>query len=191
MGTDKIDELPNDGREKGDYKTRYTDKKCQCKIKRDAIYISFLLFLALVSMLLNFLEVFETVLKLEGEKRMIFHKAVYCVTAGLLGGSTFGMKYFYRVVARGLWNEDRVYWRIFSPFIAVSLSVVMAAIMVKDVFSSCTLAISIGFLTGYFSDEAVSKMYDVACVLFLKSNNENSGNKKKNKSGDNYEGMDS
>ena len=47
----------------------------------------------------------------------------------------------------------------------------MAAIMVKAVLSSSSMAISIGFLTGYFSDEAVSKMYDVACVLFLKSDN--------------------
>ena len=33
------------------------------------------------------------------------------------------------------------------------------------------MAITIGYLTGYFSDEAVSKMYDVACVLFLQGNN--------------------
>lgn len=196
MESDKKDEFPNDGRKKGDYKTRYPDKKCQFKIKRDAIYISALLFLALLSILLNFLEVFETVLKLEGDKKTIFHKAMYCVTSGLLGGATFGMKYFYRVVARGLWNEDRVYWRMFSPFIAVSLSVVMAAIMVKDVFSSSALAISVGFLTGYFSDEAVSKMYDVACVLFLKSNTDNSENKKRKEiklseeMGEDYEDMD-
>lgn len=196
MESDKKEEFLNDGRKKGDYKTRYTDKKCQFKIKRDAIYISVLLFLALLSILLNFLEVFEIILKLEGDKKIIFHKAMYCVTAGLLGGSTFGMKYFYRVVARGLWNEDRVYWRLFSPFIAVSLSVVMAAIMVKDVFSSSALAVSVGFLTGYFSDEAVSKMYDVACVLFLKNNNSDSENTKKKElkldeeTGEDYENMD-
>ena len=74
MESDKKDEFPNDGRKKGDYKTRYPDKKCQFKIKRDAIYISALLFLALLSILLNFLEVFETVLKLEGDKKIIFHK---------------------------------------------------------------------------------------------------------------------
>ena len=31
--SDKKDEFPNDGRKKGDYKTRYPDKKCQFKIK--------------------------------------------------------------------------------------------------------------------------------------------------------------
>lgn len=166
----KKDELPNDGREKGSYESRYKNKECQKKIKRDALYISILLALSLILIFLNFLNFFENILGLSGDKSIIFHKVVYCVTSGLLGGSTFGMKYFYRVVARGFWNEDRVYWRIFSPWIAVALSIVMAAIMIKDVSSSSALAITIGFLTGYFSDEAVSKMYDVACILFLKSN---------------------
>lgn len=164
------DELPNDGREKGSYESRYKNKECQKKIKRDAVYISVLLALSMILIFLNFLNLFENILGLSGNKSIIFHKVVYCVTSGLLGGSTFGMKYFYRVVARGFWNEDRVYWRIFSPWIAVALSIVMAAIMIKDVSSSSALAITIGFLTGYFSDEAVSKMYDVACILFLKSN---------------------
>ncbi len=166
----KNDELPNDGREKGSYESRYKNKECQKKIKRDALYISILLALSMILIFLNFLNFFENILGLSGDKSIIFHKVVYCVTSGLLGGSTFGMKYFYRVVARGFWNEDRVYWRIFSPWIAVALSIVMAAIMIKDVSSSSALAITIGFLTGYFSDEAVSKMYDVACILFLKSN---------------------
>lgn len=167
----KEGELPNDGRKKGQYETRYNDPKCQRKIKRDAIYIIFLLLLALSCMLLNFLGVFEKFLGLKDDVAIIFRKVSYCVIAGLLGGATFGMKYFYRVVARGLWNEDRVYWRMFSPLIAVSLSLIMAAIMIKDVSSSSSLAITIGFLSGYFSDEAVSKMYDVACVLFLKNDN--------------------
>lgn len=166
----KKDELPNDGREKGSYESRYKNKECQKKIKRDALYISILLALSMLLIFLNFLNYFENIFGLSGDKAIVFHKVVYCVTSGLLGGSTFGMKYFYRVVARGFWNEDRVYWRIFSPWIAVALSIVMAAIMIKDVSSSSALAITIGFLTGYFSDEAVSKMYDVACILFLKSN---------------------
>lgn len=164
-------ELANDGRKKGEYQSRYTDHVCQRKIKRDAIYVTSLLIGSLVCLFLNFLGVFENFLCLVGSQRIIFHKAMYCAISGLLGGSTFSMKYFYRVVARGLWNEDRVYWRFFSPLIALSLSVVMSAIMIKDISSSSSMAVTIGFLTGYFSDEAVSKMYDVACVLFLKSDN--------------------
>ena len=167
-------ELPDDGRKTGEYRTRYSDKKCQRKIIRDACYITFLLVIAMVFMLINFLGGFENLFHLEGDKAIIFRKVGYCVISGLLGGATFGMKYFYRVVARGCWNEDRVYWRFFSPLISISLSIVMAAIMISDVSSSSALSITIGFLTGYFSDEAVSKMYDVACILFLKSDSKNS-----------------
>lgn len=179
-----IDEIISDGRDVGDYHTRYTDPRCREKIRRDAIIIFGYLCIALLIIFCNFLEVFEIWLGLAGEKKIIFHKVIYCVSAGLLGGATFGLKYFYRVVARGIWNEDRVYWRIFSPIIAVPLSLVMSAIMVKNVYSSSALAISIGFLTGYFSDEAVSKMYDVACVLFLRSGNKSNDRCRLDKDGD-------
>ena len=164
---DKKDLLPKDGRQVGDYKTRYPE--CKSKSIRDAIYIVVLMTIALVVIFLNFLEVFEKQILLTEEKQVIFHNTVYCVSSGLLGGATFGMKYFYRVVAHGLWSEDRVFWRIFSPLIAIPLSLVMAAIMFNDINSSGGMAIIIGFFTGYFSDEAVGKMYEIACVLFTKT----------------------
>lgn len=166
----KREQIATDGRVRGDYESRYLDDKIKRRIRWEACYITFLLLSALVGLFLNFLGVFEQYFSLTGDKAIIFHKALYCVLSGLLGGATFGMKYFYRVVARGLWNKDRVFWRLFSPLIAVSLSVVMSAIMIKDISSSSSMAIMIGYLTGYFSDEAVSKMYDVACVLFLQGN---------------------
>lgn len=161
-------ELQSDGRERGSYQTRYPE--CyRKKIKGEAIYISVLLLGSILGIFFNYLGWFEKILHLENDKAIIFHKVAYCVCSGLMGGATFSIKYFYRVVARGYWNEDRRYWRIMSPWISIPLSVVMAAIMVKDVSSSSAFSVTIGFLTGYFSDEAVSKMYDVACVLFLKT----------------------
>lgn len=166
----KREQVATDGRVRGDYESRYLDKKIKIRIWIEAGYIMMLFIGALICLLCNFLGIFEHYFQLTGERAIIFHKVLYCVLSGLLGGVTFGMKYFYRVVARGLWNKDRVFWRLFSPMIAVSLSVVMSAIMVKDISSSSSMAITIGYLTGYFSDEAVSKMYDVACVLFLQGN---------------------
>lgn len=157
-----------DGRRKLEYKTRYPE--CKNKIIRDAIYLMILLFIGLVGMCLNFLGILAEFFNLSGYKSIIFTKVNYCIISGFLGGATFGIKYFYRVVARGWWNEDRVFWRLFSPIISIPISLVMASIMIDDVTSSSSLAISIGFLTGYFSDEAVGKMYDVACALFSVSN---------------------
>lgn len=166
----KREQIKTDGRRQGDYESRYLDKKIKIRIWIEACYIVMLLVGALIGLLFNYLGKFEHFFQLTGDRAIIFHKVLYCVLSGLLGGVTFGLKYFYRVVARGLWNKDRVFWRLFSPMIAVSLSVVMSVIMVKDVSSSSSMSITIGYLTGYFSDEAVSKMYDVACVLFLQGN---------------------
>ena len=54
----KKDELPNDGREKGSYESRYKNKECQKKIKRDALYISILLALSMILIFLNILNFF-------------------------------------------------------------------------------------------------------------------------------------
>lgn len=159
-----------DGRRKLDYKTRYPEKECKKKIIRDAIYLVVLLIVGIVAMYLNFIGILVDFFNVSGYKAIIFTKVNYCIIAGLLGGTTFGIKYFYRVVARGWWNEDRVFWRFFSPIISIPISMVIASIMIDDVISSSSLAITIGFLTGYFSDEAVGKMYDVACALFSVSN---------------------
>ncbi len=59
---------------KGEYESRYKNKECQKKIKRDALYISALLIGSIVCILLNFLNVFENILNLSGDKAVIFIK---------------------------------------------------------------------------------------------------------------------
>lgn len=158
--------ITTDGRKMGDYKTRYPD--CKLKILRDATYVLVLMLGALLLLFLNFLGIIENAdcLALTPEQKCIFHNVGYCMFAGLLGGATFGMKYLYRVVAHGFWSEDRLLWRIFAPLISLPLSLVMGVIMFNDISSSATMAIVVGFFTGYFSDEAVGKMYELAGVLF-------------------------
>lgn len=160
--------LPDDGRRTGNYKSRY-DGIVQLKIWRDAIYIFALMIISFLLIYSNFNGCLAEKLCIPAGKREVFQKYAYCLSSGLLGGSTFGLKYFYRVVARGLWNEDRIFWRLFSPFIAVSISLVLGVILYNDIMKSTPQAVIIGFLAGYFADEAVSKMYDVACVLFSRA----------------------
>lgn len=159
--------LPDDGRETGSYKSRYEDNTKR-RICLEAAYILIVMFSSFALLYFTFSQVLLTKFAIPNEKVNVFQKYAYCLSSGLLGGATFGMKYFYRVVARGLWNEDRIYWRIFSPIISVSVSFVLGTILYNDIIQSTPQAIVVGFLAGYFADEAVSKMYDVACVLFSK-----------------------
>ena len=99
----------------------------------------------------------------------------------MLGGLTFGMKYFYRVVARGWWNQDRRIWRLMSPIISAIVALMVGNLIEANFINNAKIlngstVIAIGFLTGYFADEAVGKMYEIANVIFG-TNNSNSSKK--------------
>jgi len=129
---------------------------------------------------LNYIGCFEEWFKISEDKQLYFSQIITCSLCGLLGGAIFDMKWFYKSVAHGFWNEDRIYWRLFTPIISLSFAFCLACIfknnivLYGDEFSAATL----GFLSGYFSDEAVGKMAEVAKVLF----NTNTKNEESTKS---------
>ena len=163
--------LPSDGRNPYEYITKYP-KEAVKKQWIEAIYIFLLILIAFAIMFLNFRNCFNIWLCLSPEQSVIVNKMIYCLSAGLLGGATLDMKMFYRAVSSGLWNEDRVFWRVFSPFVSIPFALIIGAIfsdniIVGDIFT-CLI---FGFFSGYFSDEAAAKMYDVALVLFARGPN--------------------
>lgn len=109
--------------------------------------------------------------------------------AGLIGGSMFGLKYLYRVAARGWWHEDRRIWRICSPWLSASLAT-MVGIMVDGGLLGLSYSqgtsinpyatlLSFGFITGYFADSALAKMQEIANVVFGSSPRNASDEKKR------------
>ena len=61
-----------------------------------------------------------------------------------------------------------------TPFIALTIAFIVgamidASLMVPQVQISGAAFVSIGFLSGYFADQAVGKMYEIASVIFGKS----------------------
>ena len=58
-----------------------------------------------------------------------------------------------------------------SPFISTTVSVIVGALIEANLVpahkpASGASCLSIGFLAGYFADEAVGKMYEIASVVF-------------------------
>jgi hypothetical protein len=100
--------------------------------------------------------------------------ALLAWSAGLIGGTAFGIKWFYHVIAKGLWHMDRRYWRLFCPIISSVLALFANLVLYKDSLtegghSGLSLALKLiitGFLAGYFSDNAFAKLAEVAKVLF-------------------------
>lgn len=165
-------ELPDDGRNKYEWQTKYfvgegSSVNPAKVMRREAIYLVALMVVAFLGIIANYKGFFVSVLCVDETDIGIITRIVYCLCAGLLGGVTFSIKIFYRAVARGQWNIDRRYWRIFSPLISLSVTSVVAAFMIDDILSSHIYwTYTIGYFAGYFSEHAVGKMYDIAVILF-------------------------
>lgn len=182
--------LPSDGRKKYEWQTRYVVDEPSgidpAKVMQgEAIYLVVMMLVAFAAIIANYKGFFVWLLGAEGTEVGIITRIAYCLSAGLLGGVTFSIKIFYRAVARGQWNYDRRYWRWFQPFISLSVTSVVAAFMMEDILSSRVyLTYAIGYFAGYFSENAVGKMYDIAVILFsspAKKSDEGEENDKGNK----------
>lgn len=156
-----------DGRNQGQWESRYP-KKVQWVQIAEAVYLLFMVLASFAIIYFNYAGAIENWLNIPEDRQLLFSRMITCVTCGLLGGTIFDMKWFYKSIAHGYWNLDRKYWRIFTPIISLSFSFCLACIFSDNIiihgdgFSAATL----GFLSGYFSDEAVGKMAEVAKVLF-------------------------
>ncbi len=166
---------PTDHRKQYEWKTHYPPDAIK-EIYQETFYLSAILVISFSLILLNWIGVFD---RFSPEAYTTLRKYIFYSSSGLLGGIIFGLKYFYRVVARGYWHQDRKIWRLMSPFIAMTVAFVVGAMIDSGTINTVKpittpSVVSIGFIAGYFADEAVGKMYDIASVIFGKSSDKSS-----------------
>ena len=105
-------------------------------------------------------------------EQAVFSRYAFYSLGGLLGGTVFALKWLYRAVARGFWHVDRRPWRLLTPWVSFSVAFVAGSMIEASLISDgaspsvSSGALAIGFLSGYFADNMVAKMYEVANVLF-------------------------
>lgn len=164
-----------DGREKGDWHSRY-DEFAQNQIKKEKNY---LLIVLLGGLFLTFLIgfyfdscYFPSKYCFENVKFYVF-----AFLGGTLGGTIFSIKWLIHSVAKNTWNIDRHLWRIMTPILSSAIALLFIVLLNSDVFhiesakgSSIFKAYGIGALVGYFSDNAIGKLTEIAQVLFGSSN---------------------
>lgn len=173
-----IDIDNTDGRERDNVKSRYEDS-IKREIWGEAFFLIFLVIACGVLLFCTWTGSIFDIITVPESLKSSAKRYLYFSLSGMLGGLTFGMKYFYRVVARGWWNQDRRVWRLMSPIISAIVAL-MVGILIEASFINTgkilngTTVISIGFLSGYFADEAVGKMYEIANVIFGTNNNKKS-----------------
>jgi hypothetical protein len=159
---------PTDGREKGDWKTRYPPD-AHSKIRLEGIYLALIFLLCPIISFLIFTDCINN-----WTINPIIKKYAYGWVGGTFGGVIFGIKWLYHSVAKHVWNVDRRLWRIFTPHLSGGFAfafVVLISSGILNIFSPEAVerpstVFGLGFLVGYFSDSAVGKLTEVANTIF-------------------------
>ena len=158
-----------DGRKPGEWRSRY-DNEAWSYIWQEAAYLSILLVLAVALMLLVWLRCFQHLWHLSCEDQSTLSRYSFAWLGGTLGGILFAMKWQYHSVAKLMWHLDRRLWRYLTPHISGGLAFASFAIVGSfdahsSIASSAARAFSFGFLVGFFSDNALAKLAEVAETL--------------------------
>jgi len=165
---------PNDGREAGDWKTRYTDPVAKRAILLESCYLAALLLLSPVVALTFWLEYPKYWLHLSDPRYQTLYRYALAWVSGVLGGTLFDIKWLYHSVAKYKWNRDRRLWRVFTPHISGALSCAVVTLISSGILrvfdhratESPSLVFALSFLVGYFSDNTIAKLAEVAGTMF-------------------------
>jgi hypothetical protein len=169
------DEVINDDeRERFNWKSRYPEEALK-RIRLEAAYVLAILALSMAGLLFTWrgdvYDIFSC--GCASCRSETFNRYSYLFFSGMLGGALFGLKYLYKVVARGWWNLDRGLWRISSPWLSAGLAFAAGALAHAGLFGfdvnhsrGGASFVSLGFIAGYFADSASRKMQEIADILF-------------------------
>jgi hypothetical protein len=160
-----------DGRTRQDWRSHYpTEARKQIRLEASVVAA-----ISIGSLVMVFMVWSGLIAKWAGCSacaRPVFARYGYFFCGGVLGGTLFGIKFLYHVVAKGFWHQDRCLWRVLSPLLAGSLAFIVGALTDAG-FLGLTISaskapafLSLGFITGYFGDKALAKMTEMADVIF-------------------------
>lgn len=101
-------------------------------------------------------------------------KWVALALAGFIGGLVFDLKWLYHSVAKGKWHQDRCLWRLIVPFNSAMVSLFTGFLFASGVipflknesFDEYYTLLGFGFVFGYFSDNILAALQNLAAKLF-------------------------
>lgn len=173
--TTRDEKINTDGKGQYEWQSKWP-QTAKSGIHRDALLVGIVFLGTLIGIFLTWHGLsFEAIShSCHGCSKTTFNKYSYFFLGGMLGGTLFGLKYLYMVVARGYWTEDRWLWRVSTPFLSGGLALAFGAMLDSGIFGLSVAAktnpsyLSIGFITGYFADSAIAKMQEIADTVFGK-----------------------
>jgi hypothetical protein len=159
-----------DGRRPGEWRTRYTQRQARVWIVIETVFLTALLVGLPVALFLVWHGNLSDWLDVNPERRNEFEAFAESWLGGALGGAVFSMKWLYHSVAHRSWHLDRRLWRFFTPVLSGSFSFALIAlatsglfpVLDSDVIRRPSAVLGISFLLGYFSDNTVGKLAELA-----------------------------
>lgn len=174
-----------DDRKAGEWQTRYHDPNAKKQIRCEAIYLAAHLFGVVLAVIVLAVLSERNVTDVAGQPKSPIPTSVsnpgfgweqilHAWLGGVLGGAVFSIKWLVHVLAKNRWNIDRRFWRFFTPHVSGALAfafvILMASGLVviidKESLTSVWVCFGLGFLVGYFSDNATAKLTEIARTLF-------------------------
>lgn len=170
-----------DGREPGDFETRYCWQAwIQIGIEF-AFLVSVLGAIAYALLCIGALVAADSPadagslpfqLKYPEDRRFLIW--VSLALSGSAGGTAFALKWLYHSVAKWTWNRDRILWRlivpilsgVFAVFVAFMVSAEIVPFLNSKAFDNFYRALGSGFLLGYFSDNVLAALQNLAIRWF-------------------------
>jgi hypothetical protein len=159
-----------DGHQPGEWQSKYESAAWK-HIWREAGYLVGLMLIVLTLMFLVWLRYPQHLLHLSARNSNVFCRYAFAGLSGTGGGILFAMKWLYHTVAKRMWHMDRRLWRYLTPLISGGLAFFTVAIVQSvsafdpAVVSTNARATAFGFLIGFFSDNALAKLAEIAETL--------------------------
>jgi hypothetical protein len=169
-----------DHRRRGEFKTRY-DRSAWWQIGLEFAYLIFLLVLCSIALVwVGYVvgatspEDYRQYGSIVYPRDRSFLLAVTITLSGIVGGTAFALKWLYHSVAKWLWNTDRILWRLIVPFLSGMLAFFVSAMITAGIvsvfnaafFSNFYGALGGGFFIGYFSDNVLAALQNLAVKWF-------------------------
>lgn len=169
-----------DGREAGDYKSRYP-AAVWVQIVIELVYLLVVLVGALVGLVwlakaLTLGPPHEFLPWLTGTPTPNPSISIWVAIglSGAAGGASMSLKWLYHVVAKQMWHRDRLVWRMVVPLLSAILSVFTAMMIISGIvpffsaetFVSHIAGAAFGFFVGLFSDNVLASLNRLAKRMF-------------------------
>jgi len=174
----------HDGRNHGDWKSRY-DKSAWYQIIVEISYLVCVLAICITLLI----DACTTKVEPGLVRSSLFNieistdkvKWVALAIAGMIGGIVFDFKWLYHTVAKGTWNRDRILWRFIVPWnsamVALFTGFLFASGIVpflkQESFDEVLTLMACGFIFGYFSDNVLAALQNLAQKIFGTLDSEN------------------